>query len=135
MPSSKRIGRSLAAVLAGLVAVVALSIFTDLLMHSIGALPEFGEPMGHGHAALALGYRIVYGIVGGYVAARLAPQAPVRHAIWLGIIGLLIGVAGALATWGKGPQFGPGWYAIAVFVIAIPTAWYGGRLLESSRRA
>ena len=119
MPSSKRIGRSLAAVLAGLVAVVALSIVTDLLMHSMGALPEFGERMGHGHAVLA----------------RLAPQAPVRHAIWLGVIGLLIGIAGALATWGKGPQFGPGWYAIAVFAIAIPTAWYGGRLLESSRRA
>jgi len=122
-------------VAAGLVTVVALSMLTDMLMHAVGALPGFGEPMGHGHALLALGYRIAYGVVGGYVTARLAPEAPVKHAVWLGVVGLVVGIAGALATWGKGPQFGPGWYAIGVFAIAIPTAWYGGRLRERSRRA
>jgi hypothetical protein len=37
-----------------------------------------------GDYLLALVYRTVYGILGGYVTARLAPRAPMRHALILG---------------------------------------------------
>ena len=53
---------------------------------------------------LATAYRIIYGIAGGYVTARLAPDRLVRHAVILGVIGLVMSIAGAAATLGKGPE-------------------------------
>jgi hypothetical protein len=35
---------------------------------------------------------------------------------------------GTVATWNRGPEFGPKWYPIALMLIAIPTAWLGGNL-------
>jgi hypothetical protein len=127
---STRLSRSLLAVIAGLLAVVLLSVVTDTLMHATGALPAFGEPMGHGHALLALAYRCLYGAAGGWLTARLAPSVPLQHALWLGVLALVISVAGAVATWNAGPQFGPRWYSLALIAIAVPTAWLGGRLFE-----
>ena len=132
---SARLSRSFLAVLAGLLAVVILSVATDMVMHTVGALPAFGEPMGHGHALLALAYRTVYGVVGGWLTARLAPTAPLEHALWLGALGLVISVVGAIATWNEGPQFGPQWYSLALIAIAVPTAWLGARLFGKRSHA
>jgi len=51
-----------------------------------------------------------------------------KHALVLGVVGLIVSTAGAVATWNKGPEFGPHWYPIALIVTAIPCAWLGGRL-------
>lgn len=59
---------------------------------------------------LALAYRSVYGVVGSYIAARFAPHAPMRHALALGAVGLVLSVAGAIAMW----DFGPNWYPVAL---------------------
>jgi hypothetical protein len=79
--------------------------------------------------ALALGYRIVYTILGGYIAARLAPNAPVRHAVILGAIGLLFATLGAVVTITK-YDFGPDWYPILLAVTALPCSWLGGALRQ-----
>ena len=47
---------------------------------------------------LALSYRIIYTVLGSYIAARLAPSSPMLHAWVLGVIGFVIGTAGAIAT-------------------------------------
>jgi hypothetical protein len=47
---------------------------------------------------LALTYRIVYAVIGSYVAARFAPYAPMRHAMISGIVGQVLSTAGAIAT-------------------------------------
>jgi hypothetical protein len=39
----RRIGRSILAILTGFLAVVILSIATDLLMHAIGLFPQLGH--------------------------------------------------------------------------------------------
>jgi hypothetical protein len=75
---------------------------------------------------LALSYRIAYTVVGGYIAARLAPHTPLRHAFVLGVIGLLFGVIGVIAT--SGLDLGPRWYPIAIAVTALPCPWLGGFL-------
>jgi len=62
---------------------------------------------------LATAYRIVYTILGGYITARLAPHAPVRHALILGLVGLVTGLLGVIANIAK-PELGPLWYSIAV---------------------
>jgi hypothetical protein len=120
--------RSTGAVLAGFVAVVVLSLGTDAALHGTGVFPGWGEPMGNALFLLATAYRTVYGIAGGYVAARLAPDRPMTHALILGIVGAAVSVAGAVATWNAGPAFGPRWYPLGLIAIAIPTAWAGGKL-------
>ena len=46
----------------------------------------------------------------------------------LGIVGTAAGLAGMIATWSAGPEFGPKWYPIALTVLAIPSVWVGGRV-------
>jgi carbohydrate-binding DOMON domain-containing protein len=75
---------------------------------------------------LALSYRIVYTVVGGYITARLAPHSPMRHVWVLGTIGLAVAVAGAIATIPM--HLGPSWYPIALAVTALPCTWLGGFL-------
>ena len=50
------------------------------------------------------------------------------HALTLGVVGLLAAIAGTIATWDKGPEFGPKWYPLALVVTAIPCTWLGGKL-------
>ena len=70
--------------------------------------------------------RSVYTLLGGYITARLAPQNPVRHALVLGIIGTVVGTAGAIATIPM--HLGPSWYPIALAVTGLPLTWLGGLL-------
>lgn len=127
--SPRRMGRSIGAVLAGFLGVVILSTGTDAALHASGVFPPWGQPMSDALFLLATGYRTVFGVAGGYIAARLAPDRPMRHALILGIVGLAASIAGAAATWNAGPEFGPRWYPLALVVIAIPSAWAGGKLL------
>jgi len=120
--------RSVGAVLAGLLVVIIITTATDAIMHVTGIFPPWGQPMSDSLFVLAFAYRIVYGIAGGYITARLAPNKPVEHAVLLGAVGLVLSLAGAAATWNRGPEFGPKWYPLALIVIAIPTAWLGGKL-------
>ena len=122
--------RRVVAVLGGLLFIVVITTATDLVLHATGIYAPLGQPMADSLFLVALAYRIVFGIAGGYITGRLAPDRPVTHALVLGIIGLVLSIAGTLATWNRGPEFGPKWYAIAVVVIAIPCAWIGGKLVR-----
>ena len=122
--------RSVGAVLAGLLFIIIITTATDALLHATGIFPPWGQPMSDSLFVLALAYRIVYGIAGGYLTARLAPDKPVKHAVVLGIIGFVLSLGGTVATWNRGPEFGPKWYPVSLMLIAIPTAWLGGKLVR-----
>jgi surface polysaccharide O-acyltransferase-like enzyme len=126
------IWRSVGAVFAGLIAIVALSIGTDMVLRAAGIFPAIGQPMPNGLFLLATVYRTVYGVIGSYIAARLAPAKPMRHALILGLVGVALSAVGLVATWNKGPEFGPKWYPVALIVLALPGAWIGGKLGEKS---
>ena len=130
--SSKRVGRSVWAVVAGIVAGVALTLGTDVVLHAVGVYPLWGQPVSSGPLVLATAYRAVFGVVAAYVTARLAPYRPMAHALAGGFVGLIVSAVGAFATWNKGPEFGPHWYPVALVVIALPCAWLGGRLVSPS---
>lgn len=83
---------------------------------------------------LATIYRTVYGVLGAYVAARLAPYRPMTHALVLGGIGFFVSILGTVVTWNKGPEYGQHWYPITLIVLAIPTAWLGAKLFEMGRK-
>jgi hypothetical protein len=109
----------------GFLAVVLLSLGTDQVLHLLKVYPPWGQPMsGTGLNLLALAYRCVYGVVGSYIAARFAPYAPMCHALTLGVVGLVVSVAGTIAMW----DFGPNWYPGALVLSALPCAWLGGLL-------
>ena len=115
---------------AGFFATFILSIGTDILLHAAGVFPLWGQPMSNALFALATAYRTVYTVAGGYVTARLAANKPMGHVWTLGVIGLLAAIAGTVATWNKGPEFGPKWYPVALVVLAIPSVWLGGKLAQ-----
>ena len=128
----RRLGRSTVAVLLGFIAVVLLSLSTDQVLHVIKVYPPWGQPMRDaGLCLLALVYRSIYAVVGSYIAAKLAPHNPMRHAVILGVVGLVLSVAGAVATIPM--DLGPAWYPIALVFTALPCAWLGGVLYGVNR--
>ena len=127
--------RSVGAIFAAMVTVIALSLATDVILHATGIYPPWFQPMADPLWVLALAYRIVYGVLGGYVAARFAPNKPMRHALIVGFIGLALTIVGVAMHWNKGPEYGPKWFSIALLVTAVPCAWAGGKLvMERPRR-
>jgi hypothetical protein len=128
--SQSNLGRSILAVVSGFFAVVILSLGTDQILHMLKVYPPWDEPMREaGLNLLALAYRIIYTILGGYITARLAPRNPLRHVFVLAVIGLAMGLAGVFAT--SGLDLGPRWYPIALAITAFPCTWLGGLLRHS----
>lgn len=119
---------------AGLVAIFVLSIGTDVALHAAGIFPAIGQPVSDRLLLLATTYRCVYAVAGCYLTARLAPDRPMRHALVLGIVGVILSTAGAIATWNRGPAFGPHWYPLALIASALPCAWVGGLLCSRQLR-
>ena len=123
---SGRILRRIGAVLAGLVAVGILDLGIDTILHATGVYPPWFHPMITSLWLLAIGYRTIDGVIGGYIAAWLAPDRPVMHALLLGLIGIVLSTVGVIGTWNKGPEFGPKWYPLTLVGIALPCALIGG---------
>ena len=126
----RRIGRSIGALLAGMLVGIVLTIGTDIVLHATGVFPPWGQSMVgfDGALLLATAYRTVFGVVGSYIIARLAPNRPMQHALVGGVVGLVVSIVGAAVTWNKGPAFGPHWYPLVLIVLAMPQAWTGGKL-------
>jgi hypothetical protein len=122
--------RSIVAVLVGFVAVAGLSVVTDEILHLLQVYPPWGVTITDPRLfALALSYRIVFTVLGGWITARLAPRAPMRHVTVLAIIGLIGGAGGVAVAVGRS-DLGPLWYPLAIFLIAYPCTWLGGKLIS-----
>lgn len=121
--------RSVGAVLAGLLVNAFLSSAMDLLLVAVGVFPpleDFGNPAAYSDSLLllALIYRTVFGVLGCYVTARLAPTRPMAHALALGCLGVAVGVIGAMATWDAWTH----WYSLAIIAVVLPSTWLGAQL-------
>ncbi|HET6148305.1 MAG TPA: hypothetical protein VFH68_12300 [Polyangia bacterium] len=122
--------RSVGAVAAGLVGIFAVTTAVDAVMHATRVFPPLGSPpMSDALFLLAFAYRFVIDVAGSWLAARLAPRRPMRHAMVLGAIGTVLSIAGAVAMWDASRA----WYPLALAGSAFPCAWLGGRLVR--RRA
>lgn len=126
------------AVVAGFAVTAIGSIATDAALEAGSVFPRSPEAMTGTMFAVACAYRGAFTILGGYVAARLAPDRPMRHAAILAMIGLLAGIAGVIGfyTVGEG-KLGPAWYAFSIPLQAAPCVLLGGwlatRRLEEKR--
>ncbi len=123
-----KILKSVGAVLAGFIFIVITHTGTDAILESAGILPKDNLFVGTGLILFVLAYRAVFSVIGCYIAARLAPSGPMKHALALGLIGVLLSAAGAIAT--ANMNLGPAWYAWTLVIISLPVAWLGGKLYE-----
>jgi hypothetical protein len=126
--------KSIGAVAAGLFVIIVVTTLVDIVLHATGVFPPMDQPINHALALLATAYRMVISIGGAWLTARLAPHEPMKHAMILGYVGVVLGIVGVVATWNLG--LGPRWYPVALAVLAIPQCWAGGRIYEmqASRR-
>ena len=108
--------------------ITAVTTLVDIILHATGVFPPMNQPINNALALLATSYRIVISIGGAWLTARLAPDRPMRHAMILGYVGVVLGLVGVVATWNLG--LGPRWYPISLVVLAIPQCWVGGKIYE-----
>jgi hypothetical protein len=125
------IWKSVWAVFAGVLFIIIVTTLVDVLLHVTGVYPPMNQPMTDSLALLATAYRIVISIGGAWLTAKLAPSDPLKHALILGAVGVVLGMIGVVATWNL--CLGPRWYPIALVVLAIPQCWLGGKLYERRR--
>ncbi len=120
---NKNIFKSIGAVVAGFVSIVILSVGSDFLFVKLGVFPQHAlfEPWMLG---IALLYRSVFTVVGGYITARLAPKNPMRHVYVLMMLGFVGGAVGVIAGWNLGNQ----WYPIALALSGPLLVFLGGKL-------
>ncbi len=121
-------GRSILAVVVGVLFIIVVTTLVDIALHAAGVFPPMNKPINDALSVLASSYRLVIGIAGAWLTARLAPDKPMKHALILGCVGIVLGLVGVVATWNLG--LGPRWYPISLVVLAIPQCWAGGRIRE-----
>jgi uncharacterized membrane protein len=121
-------GKSIWAVVAGVLFIIVVTTLVDIALHVAGIFPPMEQPIDDKLALLATAYRVVISIAGGWLTARLAPEKPMKHALILGGVGVVLGLIGVALTWNKG--LGPRWYPIALVVLAVPQCWAGGKIHE-----
>jgi peptidoglycan/LPS O-acetylase OafA/YrhL len=127
------LGRSVLALGAGFVSIALASHGVDALLQAAGLYSRSGQPMTDGLFACAAVYRTLFGVLGCYLSAELAPHSPERHALILGAIGTCLATLGAVATWNQGPEFGPHWYPISLVLTALPAAFVAARFHGRSK--
>jgi hypothetical protein len=122
-------GKSIWAVVAGVLFIVVVTTLVDIVLHLAGVFPPMEQPIDDKLALLATAYRVVISVAGAWLTARLAPMNPMKHALILGGVGVVLGLVGLSLTWNKG--LGPHWYPIALVVLAVPQCWAGGKIYET----
>ena len=122
-------GKSIWAVVAGVLFIVVVTTLVDVLVHVANVFPPMEQPLDDRLALIATAYRGVISVDGAWLTAWLAPRNPMKHVMALGFIGVVLGSIGLAATWGLG--LGPRWYPIALVVLAIPQCWLGGKIFEA----
>ena len=122
------VARSVVAVVVGFLVIGMLAIGTDAIVKA--AVPGvFGQDDRVDSVPWLLIiqlYVFVYAAFGCWLAARMAPNRPMRHALILGVLGLAFNIAGTIALWDRMPA----WYHILALALVMPAAWVGGRIRE-----
>jgi hypothetical protein len=120
--------KNIIAILAGFLFVIIITTLTDFILEKTGLMkqPFYTNPFWFiGFVVL---YRCVYGVIGSYITARLAPVRPMRLVMIGGFIGLALSTIGAVVMWDTPPH----WYAVAIIITALPCAWLGGKIFLQS---
>jgi hypothetical protein len=118
------------AFIAGFATVAVLSMAADAVLHSTGIYPNDGSVGSDLNLAFALAYRTAFTVLGGFIAAWLAPANKLRLSVILGIVGTAFAILGAVAMWSVGHN----WYPVALAALALPSTALGGWLFTRASR-
>lgn len=123
--------RSIVAVVVGFVLTGALNVGTNALLARVmpGLVPADGPVTDPAALILVCAYVAVFGILGCWVTARLAPSRPMLHALVLGALALAMSVPVAMQNWGDAPA----WFNVFNLVAVMPYAYIGGWLREQQQ--
>jgi hypothetical protein len=120
--------RSIVAVVVGFVLIGGLNAGTNALLARFapGMVPADGPVTDTASLLLISAYVALYGILGCYVTARLAPSRPMLHALVLGALGLAFSIPVAVQNWSDAPT----WFNVFNLAAVLPYAWVGGWIRE-----
>jgi hypothetical protein len=118
--------KSIGAVIGGLIFIMITHTATDAVLESAGILPKGHLHVGTGLILFVVLYRLLWSMLGCYITAKIAPSAPMKHALILGVIGTVFSIAGAVVTMNM--DLAPVWYGWMLAITALPAAWVGGKL-------
>jgi hypothetical protein len=122
-------GRSILAIVVGFILTGALNV---------GTTPSFPAwrrswcrrraPPNNNVAGLLVicAYVALFGILGCYVTARLAPSRPLLHALIMGGLALAMSIPMTILAWNDAPA----WFNVYNLLAVMPYAWIGGTLRE-----
>jgi hypothetical protein len=119
--------RSVAAIALGFLLMGGLAVLMDVVLEAAGIFPPDAAMSGF-HLGLAMTYRLVFTVAGGYATARAAPDKPLVHAVILGFVGSVIALVGAAAVARQAPGSTPLWYPLAIIGATMPCCGLGGLL-------
>ena len=123
-------GRSILAVAGGYFSAVALVMIINgaasLIAPDAFSEPGSGEMASDGVSAAILAISLIAGIAGGAMTGVISKGPGVRNAIALGIFMTVMGVITLIYTW----EMTPIWYNTGLVLIALPSAYGGGKLHE-----
>lgn len=122
--------KNIRAILAGFLFVIAASIATDMLLIKTGLMKQPFHLNSVGFIIGVIAYRSLFGVIGSYLTARLAPRKPMRLAMIGGFIGFIVAILGAAAMW----DIPPHWYPITLIITTLPCAWLGAYLFVKRKR-
>ncbi len=122
----KKYLRPVLSIISGFLVVVVLSTLTDFILESLHVFPPASAAglYDRNLLLLALFYRTIYTILGGFVTAYVIKKNPMKFTLILGILGTIAGTVGIIAGWNLSEH----WYPIALAVEAIPCTLLGGKL-------
>ena len=127
-----QVNRSIFAILAGFVATFALSYGSDFLMESAGVIPKDNLYVEWYIVAFVIFYRNLFNVFGSFLVGIIAKYKPMIHSLAIGTIGFIGSTKAAKVTWKM--KVGPHWYTVSIALLALPSAWLGGKLAEGQIR-
>lgn len=130
MKHFKSIFQSMGAVIAG---YLVSALLTGLTIAALGALfPASYNPENLEWVIFNVLYGCAFAVIGGYVAARLAPTRPMAHAIVLGLLMAVFAVITgyAVSVTPPSPEYAnqPGWYYPVLAITVLPSILLGAWL-------
>ena len=81
--------KSIWAVVAGVLFIIAVTTLVDIVLHVTGTFPPMDQPINDVLALLATSYRIIIGVGGAWLTARLAPDRPMKHVMIFACVGVV----------------------------------------------
>jgi hypothetical protein len=117
--------KGIAAVVAGLVFIIVTQTGTDYVLRAAGIFPP-STLDANWMLALAIIYRCIFDIAGGYLTAFIAPASKMRYASALGAVVTALAVMVFIAAMAYG--VGLFWNPLIVAILSFPCVWLGGKL-------